>query len=607
VSSQFYVINTQNLIGSYGVNDNGTTSKYNIAGNIGGLAVSTYLNGKQTTIYAVNVTPTEITYSVRPTGANAIYNGIFPHHYAVGEVVKITGVVSSPAGELNFPNPDVSAGIITAITPTSFTIANVAGTSATYISGGTVIDTVWASIYTASNFGSVSTDNKGNIIVIGTGDGDGITGYNNVGTTFILKYEANDLFTQRENPKVFAPGVVSSPCVATPDGLFRGLSASGIGRVHGQLNNAFLLHVPTQNSYWVMGSKNPSCSISGITSITYDAIAQTIRYYIPNSFTVGKVITITSTIPSDYSLSRVPITAVDSAWIEVSYTGAAPAAYTSGGTITLSANYVIQVLDDITLAPISTISLTSINDLLDLWVQPDNFQGRFQYSEDTDEIYLYSYNSAEPVYVFSTVTNSLVRSSSFNRMVLPYNKLERAFTLENVNGVPYFSTYASTETPTRFWFRLDLGSRVYLDNVHNELNVIANDGVTTTTDNYDLYSFSVISDTFGQWKVTTDTTWASIPGGSNITVNANEIIEFTMFSTTNTLLSVENTTTSTIYDIPSYTNLSTFPTYNTLNSMLAFAIKADSVNLSNGDVLLFTFENPQNPTCPFINSVTINF
>jgi hypothetical protein len=380
-----------------------------------------------------------------------------------------------------------------------------------------------------------------------------------------------------------------------------------IGRVHGQLNNAFLLHVPTQNSYWVMGSKNPSCSISGITSITYDAIAQTIRYYIPNSFTVGKVITITSTIPSDYSLSRIPITAVDSAWIEVSYTGTAPAPYTSGGTITLSANYVIQVLDDITLAPISTISLTSINDLLDLWVQPDNFQGRFQYSEDTDEIYLYSYNSAEPVYVFSTVTNSLVRSSSFNRMVLPYNKLERAFTLENVNGVPYFSTYASTETPTRFWFRLDLGSRVYLDNVHNELNVIANDGVTTTTDNYDLYSFSVISDTFGQWKVTTDTTWASIPGGSNITVNANEIIEFTMFSTTNTLLSVENTTTSTIYDIPSYTNLSTFPTYNTLNSMLAFAIKADSVNLSNGDVLQFTFENPQNPTCPFINSVTINF
>lgn len=62
-----------------------------------------------------------------------------------------------------------------------------------------------------------------------------------------------------------------------------------------------------------------------------------------------------------------------------------------------------------------------------------------------------------------------------------------------------------------------------------------------------------------------------------------------------------------MYDIPSYNNLATFPTYNTLNSVLAFVIQADSVNLSNGDVLEFTFENPDNPACPFINSVTINF
>jgi len=80
-----------------------------------------------------------------------------------------------------------------------------------------------------------------------------------------------------------------------------------------------------------------------------------------------------------------------------------------------------------------------------------------------------------------------------------------------------------------------------------------------------------------------------------------------MFSTTNTLVSVENITTSTVYDIPSYNNLATFPTYNTLNSVLAFVIQADSINLSNGDVLEFTFENPDNPNCQFINSVTINF
>jgi len=191
-------------------------------------------------------------------------------------------------------------------------------------------------------------------------------------------------------------------------------------------------------------------------------------------------------------------------------------------------------------------------------------------------------------------------------MVISYANLDYVYTIEDVNGIPYFSA-ATLDIPIRRWFRLDLGSRVYLDNVHNELNVIANDGVTTTTDNYDLYSFSTLSDTFGQWKVTTSTTWASIPGGSNITVNANEIIEFTMFSTTNTLVSVENVTTSTVYDIPSYNNLATFPTYNTLNSVLAFVIQADSVNLSNGDVLEFTFENPDNPNCQFINSVTINF
>ncbi len=612
VSAQFYVINPNNLVGSYGVNDNGITGKYNVASNIGGLAVSTYLSGKQTTVYDVSIDNVlnTITYSVRPNAINAGYNGIFPHHYAVGEVVKISGIVSSPVDELNFPNSNTSSttyATILSVTPTTFTIANDYNATATYTSGGTVIDAVWASIYTASNFGSMAIDNKGSIILTGTGAGNGITGYNNAGTTFVLKYESDDLFTQRENPKVYTTGITSSPCVATPDQLFRGLGTPSVGRGHGQLSNAFLLHVPTQNTYWVMGSKNPSCTISGITGVTYNPIAQTIRYDIPNSFAVGKVISISGIIPSTFNLTRVPIIAADPTGFEISYTGASPGTYVSDGSVSLSGNYVIKVLDDATLATIATIDLSFINGLLDIWGNPDSFGGRFQYSEDTDEIYLYSNNPTEPVYVFSTITNSLVRSSSFNRMTNPYNKLSTVFTLENAYGVPYFSAYALTDTPTRLWFRLDLGNRTYQDDTHDYLNITSSDGLTSATDTYDLYSFSNLSDTFGQWKVNTDTTWASIPGGSNITVNANEIIEFTMFSTSNTLLSVENTTTSTIYDVPSYTNLATFPTYNTLNSMLAFVIKADSVNLSNGDVLLFTFDNPQNPSCPFINSVTINF
>ena len=604
VSAQFYVINTQNLTGSYGVNDNGTTGKYNVASNIGGLAVSTYLSGKQTAVYAVSINPatpgnpSTITYSVRPYNASATYNGIFPHHYAVGEVVKISGIVSSPVDELNFPNSNTSStayATILSITPTTFTVANTFGATATYTSGGTVVDAVWASIYTASNFGSMSIDNKGGIIVTGTGNGSGVTGYNNPGTTFILKYESDDLFTQRENPKVFATGVTSALCVATPDGLFRGLSAPAIGRVHGQLNNAFLLHAAAQNTYWVMGSKNPSCTISGVTSAVYNPITQTIRYNIPNSFTVGKVIDISGIIPSAYNLTRVAITAVDPTWIEVSYTGAAPAGYTSGGSISLSSNFVIKVLDDTTLSTIATIDLTYINSLLDIWTNPDNFTGRFQYSEDTDEIYLYSEYTSQPVYVFSTITNSLVRSSSFNRMVLPYNKLNRAFTLEDVNGIPYFSAYTPTDTPTRRWFRLDLGQRYYLNDVHNELAATATDAVTNFTYNYDFFgSYSGTAATFGQWKDIMDTTWATIP--TSITTTLNSTIEFVSFKLDSPILSIENNTTGYLYT----------PT-NTLNFVPVYSILIDNVNISNADALNITFANPDNPSCPFTRQVTIYF
>ena len=603
----FCSINPRNLTGSYGTNGYG----------IAGLATNTELSGKQTVVYGASIDNilNTITYSVRPSGASI--NGVFPHKYAVGEVVRISGVNSIPPDEFNFPNPNSPSNAyatILSVTATTFTVANTYGATATYTNGGTVIDAVWANVKTQGNFAGVSVDNKGNIILIGNGAGDGITGYTNTGTTFVLKYGSNDLFGYRENPKVSTTGIVSSPCVSTPDQLFRGIASPSVARQQGQLNNSFILHVPTQNTYWTMGSKNPSCSITGITNAVYNPSTQTIRYFIPNNFTVGKVVNISGIIPFVYNLSRVTIVGVDPTWIDISYTGTAPGAYISsaGATVALSGNYVIKVLDDTTLAAIATIDLSFINQLLVTYGNPDSFFGRFQYSEGTDEIYLYSNNPSEPVYVFSTITNSLIRSSSFKRMLSPYPVAPPAssntiFTLENVNNIPYFSAYVAANSPTRFWFRVDLGARTYLDNTHDYLNITSSDGLTSATDTYDLYSFSNLSDTFGQWKVNTDTTWASIPGGSNITVNANEIIEFTMFSTSNTLLSVENTTTSTIYDVPSYTNLATFPTYNTLNSMLAFVIKADSVNLSNGDILLFTFDNPQNPSCPFINLVTINF
>jgi hypothetical protein len=184
-------------------------------------------------------------------------------------------------------------------------------------------------------------------------------------------------------------------------------------------------------------------------------------------------------------------------------------------------------------------------------------------------------------------------------MVLPYvlNSInDKVYTQEDVNGISYFSVYSTTATltPNRFWFRLDLGSRVYLDNVHNLLDINITDSVTTTTKSYDLYSLTNMSDTFGQWKEITDTTWASIP--TTILTTLGVTLEFTSFILDKPLVAIRNLTQATTY-LPS----------NTLNSISVYTIMADSINLFNGDVLEFEFTNPDNPSCPFINQSTITF
>jgi len=609
-SSQIYAINPRTLAGCHGVDDIGNTSKYNAPRkSIAGLSTSTYLSGKTTYVYAVDidlVSPGTITYSVRPTNASLAYNGIFPHQYAVGEVVKISGILSSPVDELNFPNSNTSSttyATILSITPTSFTVANITGTSATYTSGGTVTDAVWASIYSAGNFAGITTDKKDSVIVIGNGVGGGLPGYTSPSTTFILKYKPSDILTQRENPSVTATGIVSTVCSATPDGLFRGLS-SNMGRMYGQLNNAFLIHVPSQNNYWIMGTKNPTCTVTNITNAVYNA--GTIRYIINNSFLVGKIVNIAGITPTAYNLSNVAITAVDTVnspqqWFEISYTGVNPGAFipptppTITGTVSLSPSYLIKVLDDNTLATVATIDLSSINTLLVGWINPDAWSGRFQYSPAKEEIYLYGSNPALPIYTFSTITNTLVKSNSFNRMVTPYSSLTTIFGTEDVNGVPYYNAYTATDTPTRRWFRLDLGSRSYLNAVHNEFNATANDGVANLTFNYDFYSGYVSSgDTFGQWKDILGTTWDTIP--ATITTTLNSTIEFVSFKMDSPILSIQNNTTGYLY-----------PVSNTLNYVPVYSILIDNVNISDSDALNFTFANPDNPSCPFTRQVTIYF
>jgi hypothetical protein len=611
---QFYAINPKNLAGCHGVDDIGyPNNKYNNGGtNIAGLSISTYLSGKSTYVYAVDidlVSPGTITYSVRPTNASFAYNGIFPHHYAVGEVVRISGILSSPVDELNFPNSNTSSttyATILSITAISFTVANITGTSATYTSGGTVTDAVWASVYSAGNFAAINTDGKGSVIITGSGNGAGLPGYSNAGSTFILKYGPNDILTQRENPSVTAIGLTSTICSASPDGLFRGIGNinTSINRVYGQLNNAFSIHIPTQNAYWVMGTKNPSCTVTNITNAIYNA--GTVRYFINNNFLVGKNVDITGITPSTYNLSNVTITAVDpinipQQWFDISYTGTAPATFipptppTITGTVVLTPNFVIKVLDDATLATIATIDLSFINTLLVGWTNPDAWSGRFQYSPAKEEIYLYGDNPALPIYTFSTITNTLVKSSSFNRMVTPYSSLTTIFGTEDVNGIPYYSAYTATDIPTRRWFRLDLGSRNYLNVAHGQFDAKVTDAVTNYTFNYDFYSSYVSSgDTFGQWKDILGTTWDTIP--ATITTTLNSTIEFVSFKINSPIMLIVNNTTGYIY-----------PVSNTLNYVPVYSILIDNVNISNADALNFTFANPDNPSCPFIHQVTIYF
>lgn len=583
---QFYLINPKTLGGLHGTNTIGANTK-NQGSFINGLTPSVSNQGKTCTVYGIAVSPTDITYNVRPAGISSIYNGVFPHHFAVGDIVRITGVVSVPVDELNFPNSDVSLATITAVSPTTFTIANIAGTSATYTSGGTAQLFNYANMDTSL---SIQNDNAGNIysysLVAFSGSGPYYPAY----SSLILKYGPSDILTQRETPQYVDIGVVSTICSSTPDGLFYNSNFRYSTTEFG------FIKVSNQNTYWLIGNKNPTCTITNVTNAVYNPSTQTIRYTINNSFSVGKVVNIAGVLPTVYNLTRVTITAADPSWFEISYTGAAPAAFDpltpASSNVRLSSSYIIKVLDDTTFATVATIDLSFINDYLDLFTS--SFAS-LQYSPSTDEVYLYYQTSTMPVYIFSTITNSLVRSSTFNRMVLPYATLNYVYTIEDVNGEPYFSAATTADTPSRRWFKLEFGDRSYLDNVHNELNVSITDSASiTTVDTYDLYSLSNMSDTFGQWKEITGTTWDTIP--NTISTSLGMPLEFTSFILNKPLVAIRNITQGTTYS-PS----------NTLNSINVYTITADSINLFNGDLLEFEFTNPDNPSCPFINQSTITF
>jgi hypothetical protein len=576
IGYQFYIINPKTLGGLHGVNTISQIGKNGQNAFISGLTPTLFPNGKQSYVYGAVASPTEIVYSVRPYGA--AINGIFPHHYAVGDIVRIAGIVSTPINQLDFVN-----ATITAVTPTTFTIANTTSTSATFSTGGLVTLFTYANM--SANGLKFTNDNAGNVYCWGDASGSVYPANSNV----ILKFNYNDLYTQRESPDIINIGTVSIPCSATPDGIF------AVGNFTTMMNNSFI-HIPSQNTFWLLGRKNPTCTTSNITNAVYNAGTQTVRYYINNNFLVGKVVTISGVLPTAYNLFNVTITAVDPTWIEISYTGAAPAPFDpltpATSKVELSPSYIIKVLNDTTFATVATIDLSFINDFVGSLI---NTNGRFQYSPTEEKMYLYSAGPDKAIYAFSTITNTLVQSNSLNRMVLPYNKLTTIYTMQDVNGIPYFNAYTSTDTPTKRWFRLTAGSRVYLNDVHNELDVTVSDAIGSTTFNYDIYSLATSpATTFGQWKDILDTTWDTIP--TTITTTLNSTIEFVSFKMDSPILSIENNTTGYLY-----------PISNTLNYVPMYSILIDNVNIQNADALNFTFANPENPSCPFTRQVTIYF
>jgi hypothetical protein len=266
---------------------------------------------------------------------------------------------------------------------------------------------------------------------------------------------------------------------------------------------------------------------------------------------------------------------------------------------------VIGILDHDTLNVIDVINLSNQNadpigsvgyyflgfyiPALDLMCYIGGFNGKLLLINATTRQTVYN-GSLVPAANFLR-TPPLLLTSYYGWMV-PYN-----------NGV--FLDYTINTLLNERWVYLTPQTVTYTGLTHNILTINV-EGVDILLQD-DVYATTLTGNTFGQWKVLTDDTWASIPGSGTITINPNEIIEFVMFDKQIKLIEVENLSTATIYDLANYTDLSTLPTFNNKNFIRNFSIKADNINVSNGDQLKFTFSNPANANNPFINTVILNF
>lgn len=265
---------------------------------------------------------------------------------------------------------------------------------------------------------------------------------------------------------------------------------------------------------------------------------------------------------------------------------------------------VVGILDHDTMAVIDTINLSNQNAV------PIGSLGYYFFGTYISGLNLICY--------YGGVNGKMVLIDATTRQIV-YNGLFTLFTNFQRSPVlfggsygwivPYnngfYADYTNATASNERWIYLTPQTVSYTGLTHNLLTINVEGTNILLQD--DVYATTLTGSTFGQWKVITNNAWASIPGGGNINIFPNEIIEFVMFHDQIKIIEVENLTTSTVYDLANYTDLSTLPTYNDQNFIRVFSIKADNIILNTGDQLKFTFNNPANVNNPFINTVTIIF
>jgi hypothetical protein len=237
---------------------------------------------------------------------------------------------------------------------------------------------------------------------------------------------------------------------------------------------------------------------------------------------------------------------------------------------------VIRVYDS-TLTTYTTINLTTLG-------YPITNVGSFllmSYDSFNDQIWLHNGSTK---LVFNTTTLALVQAISVINSggLVPYDA-----------STVYFDFLTGTPNEEN-WGLLGYSPISVTGPSMQYLETTYDDGLGGSSALvYDLYNGTsgVIANTFGQWKEITSTTWATIP--SSITVTLGTRIEFTSFILDKPLVEVRNITQSTTF------------TSTSISGVPLIGLLADNITLNNGDVLEFEFTNPDDTSCPFINSTTI--